>query len=305
MSSVLAIDAGQTGIKVRLRAGDRTLERTYPGVLTHQPVLPQIAAVAEDVAVVSGTTIDVLAAGVSGLTDVDADPRALMALLGPARPRRAILAHDSTTSFLGALGDRPGAVVAAGTGVVTLAVGPRSVARVDGWGNIMGDSGSGYWIGRHALEAVMRTFDGRGPETALTELVQEVWPELPQAYISLQGADNRVSIVASFARAVADTAAADDPVALSITRRAADELALSVATALDRVEISQEATDVAAIGGVFRSAALHEAFERALAERAPAARIVEPDGHGIDGVVRLATLPESHPLRSSVWLAAV
>ncbi len=71
------------------------------------------------------------------------------------------LAHDSTTSYLGALGDEPGVMITSGTGVVTLAVGPDDVARVDGWGWIMGDSGSAYWIGRNALEAAMRGYDGR------------------------------------------------------------------------------------------------------------------------------------------------
>jgi N-acetylglucosamine kinase-like BadF-type ATPase len=35
----------------------------------------------------------------------------------------------------------------------------------------MGDAGSGYWLGRAALDAVMRAHDGRGPATALTEVV--------------------------------------------------------------------------------------------------------------------------------------
>ncbi|WP_341476215.1 BadF/BadG/BcrA/BcrD ATPase family protein, partial [Cryobacterium zongtaii] len=59
----------------------------------------------------------------------------------------------------------------AGTGVVTLAVGVHDVARIDGWGNLIGNAGSGYWIGRAALEAVMREYDGRGPVTVLTATV--------------------------------------------------------------------------------------------------------------------------------------
>ena len=64
-----------------------------------------------------------LTAGISGLTDRDADAGALLELLRDTGIREAVLAHDSTTSFLGALGDARGAVVASGTGVVTLAVG--------------------------------------------------------------------------------------------------------------------------------------------------------------------------------------
>ena len=41
-------------------------------------------------------------------------------------------------------------------------------ARAGGWGHMIGDEGSGYWIGREALAAVMRASDGRGPATRLT-----------------------------------------------------------------------------------------------------------------------------------------
>ena len=184
----------------------RALELLFPGIRTHEPLLPQLAEVAlRVVASRRAPTPIVVAAGVSGLTErrerrgaacwrsspdtgvreVDARPR-----LGHLVPRRARR--------------RSGAVVAAGTGVVTLGVGAHSVARVDGWGNIMGDAGSGYWIGREALDAVMRAHDGRGEPTALTAIVRERWPDLESAYIDLQAAEDRVRVVASFANAVSE-----------------------------------------------------------------------------------------------------
>ena len=59
----------------------------------------------------------------------------------------------------------------------------------------MGDAGSGYWIGRAALEAVMRAYDGRGPQTALTPVVLADFPALEDAYIELQADDERVGLV--------------------------------------------------------------------------------------------------------------
>ena len=67
-----------------------------------------------------------------------------------------------------------GLVVVAGTGSIAYGVNADAVAaRSGGWGPVLADEGSGYWIGRHALVAIMRHADGRGPRTALTPMVLE------------------------------------------------------------------------------------------------------------------------------------
>ncbi|GAA5200010.1 N-acetylglucosamine kinase [Microbacterium jejuense] len=301
MSTVLAIDAGQTGIKVR--AGGQDL--VFPGIDTHEELLPQLAAVTRAAIERSGAETSVVTAGVSGLTTREADAAGLLSRIDEPRVREVILAHDSTTSFLGALGDVHGAVVAAGTGVVTLAVGATQVARIDGWGYLMGDAGSGYWIGREALDAVMREFDGRGPATALRQVAEERWPDLTQAYIDLQADHDRVRVVASFAEHVARLAAEGDAVSQHITVLAGGELAHSVETALRRVRSdASEHFSVCAIGGVFRSPQLHEAFASHIAASDFDVALVEPRGHGIDGAVALADLGPRHPLAPAVWRAS-
>lgn len=297
---ILAIDAGQTGIKVRVGGHDIV----FPGIRTDEPLLAQLVAVAHGAVERTGVTASVIAAGVSGLTTREADAAALLARIDDAGVREVLLAHDSTTSFLGALADGRGAVVAAGGGVVTLAVGRDSVARVDGWGYLMGDAGSGYWIGREALDAVMREYDGRGPATRLTDVARERWPDLAQAYISLQSAEDRVSIVASFAEPVARLASDGDAVSQRITVRAGGELAHSVETALRRVRSDEsERFSVCAIGGVFQSVQLHEAFTSHLSASELDVALVEPLGHGIDGAVALAGLAPEHPLAAAVSVA--
>jgi glucosamine kinase len=297
---VLAIDAGQTGMKVRLHGRGGRSDMTFRGIDTHEPLLPQLAEVVRGAIARTGSTPDIVTAGISGLTDRDADAALLLSLVRDTGVRAASLAHDSTTSFLGALGDARGAVVAAGTGVVTLAVGQDAVSRVDGWGYIMGDAGSGYWIGREALDAVMRAYDGRGPATALTEPVRALWPDLSRAYIDLQAAEDRVRIVASFAAEVARFAAEGDAVAQAISEHAARELAQSVTTALDNVRRDDEHFTVCAIGGVFRSARLHDAFDAALTGDRHDVTLIAPLGDGIDGALALADLSPEHPLSSAV-----
>jgi glucosamine kinase len=299
-AGVLAIDAGQTGIKVRVREQDLV----FPGIRTDEPLLPQLATVADATIARTGADVSVVTAGVSGLTTREADAAGLLARIDDPSVHEVILAHDSTTSFLGALGDERGAVVAAGTGVVTLAVGAERVARVDGWGYLVGDAGSGYWIGREALDAVMREFDGRGPATSLRAVAEERWPDLSQAYIHIQSDPDRVRLVASFAEHVARLAAEGDAVSQNITVRAGGELAHSVETALRRVRSDDgEHFSVCAIGGVFRSPQLREAFASHIAASELDVALVEPRGHGIDGAVALAGLEARHPLAHAVSFA--
>src|SRR6185295_19261309 len=62
----------------------------------------------------------------------------------------------------------------AGTGSIAYGRNAQGeAARAGGWGHMIGDEGSGYWIGREALAAVMRAADGRGPLTGLTYDVLE------------------------------------------------------------------------------------------------------------------------------------
>jgi N-acetylglucosamine kinase-like BadF-type ATPase len=305
---VLAIDAGQTGIKVRHGGHDLL----FPGIRTDEPLLPQLAHVTHAAIERTGAAVSVVSAGVSGLTTRESDAAALLTRIADPAVSEVLLAHDSTTSFLGALGDTRGAVVAAGTGVVTHAVGATQVARVDGWGYLMGDAGSGYWIGREALDAVMREFDGRGPATRLRAVAEERWPDLTQAYIQLQSDEGRVSVVASFAAHVARLASDGDVVAQHITARAGGELAHSVETALRRVRSaaagdsrsqSGEHFAVCAIGGVFRSPLLREAFTSHIAASEFDVELVEPRGAGIDGAEALVDLAPQHPLAHAVSIA--
>ncbi|MDU3273266.1 MAG: ATPase, partial [Cutibacterium sp.] len=151
-SPFLAVDAGQSSTRVRCEPGPwgPGWMVTSSGVRTALPLAPQFAAVMADVVAahpeVTGSHCTV-AIGSSGARD-DKDPVPVLAALKPYGVGQVLLAHDSITSYLGALGDQLGVVTAAGTGVITFAVGFAAVARVDGWGWLLGDDGSAFWLGR-------------------------------------------------------------------------------------------------------------------------------------------------------------
>ncbi|MEA5052329.1 MAG: BadF/BadG/BcrA/BcrD ATPase family protein [Propionicimonas sp.] len=292
--AVLAIDSGQTAIKVAL--GDQTF--SFPGVRTNVSLLPQLADVVSQVVARTGTGADELAIGTTGLTAAENDPDELLRLCAPHGVRRVLLAHDSVTSFLGAVGNRRGVVCAAGTGVITFGVGAHDVARVDGWGHIIGDAGSGFWIGREALNAVLRAHDGRGPATALTEAVQRRFPDLEDAYIELQTDPDQVRVVASFARVVGELAPGD-VVAAAICERAGEQLAHSCVTAAERIGETDNPL-ICLVGGVFTSEHVRAACVAALRRRWPGFAAYPAQGDGLAGARALPSVPDDHPLASLI-----
>ncbi len=279
-AQLLALDGGQSGIRTLFvgRGGIHTGPE-FTGILSDRPLLAQIRDIV--LATLDGGRIDEVAVGLSGLGDTDSASE-LKSLLGDSAGR-VLLAHDSTTSYLGALGPREGAVVASGTGAVTLAVGPEAVRRVDGWGHLLGDAGSGFWIGREALTAVLRAHDQRGEPTALTEYAVEEFGDLSQLYLQVQADPSRVARIASWARRVSELAATD-AVCARISTAAGRELATSVATGLQSVGADPVASTV---GNVFLNPMVASSFTDHLSTLMPDARVLPAAGSGLDGAARL------------------
>ena len=75
-----------------------------------------------------------------------------------ALARQVAVIPDVEAAYLGALGDRAGVLLLAGTGSMALGKNGRGRwARAGGWGPLLGDEGSAFWIGREWLRATMGT----------------------------------------------------------------------------------------------------------------------------------------------------
>ena len=301
-AGVLALDCGQSTITWSLTDATGEQVGSRKGVDTSRAIEPQLVEAVRSIIETTGANPVTVACGSSGLDRPNA--QAVMDGLRDTSVREVVLAHDSTTSYLGALGEAPGVMIASGTGVVTLAVGPREVARVDGWGWIMGDAGSAYWIGQNALEAAMRGYDGRRAATVLTDVVAADFSDLELAYLELQGDPDRVARVASYAAKV-DHVAGSDPVARDILDRAAAHLAEAVGAAARRVGLGRDRPPlVCALGQTFRSTRVLEKFVQYLTMDWPSFAIHEPQGDALAGAKLLPTVTDS-PLAARVVRASV
>ncbi|WP_217560709.1 BadF/BadG/BcrA/BcrD ATPase family protein [Streptomyces sp. GbtcB6] len=295
----LAVDSGGSGLRAvvgvpgrepsaprtspePVRTGTRGID---PGHLLEQ-LLPMARALADSYGLERLTTAVVGAAGLASLGDaLRAElPGALARELGV---RTLALAADAVTAYVGALGPQPGAVVAAGTGLIAIGTDLTGWRRADGWGHLLGDCGSGAWIGRAGLEAALRAFDGRnGGSAALRARAEERFGPLPGLPGQLYPRADRPAVLASFAPHVAAGAGAGDPVAAAILRAAARHMAESAAAVCPTAGEPR----VALTGGLFKLGdPLLVPLAEELARLLPRARQVPAEGDPLHGAVRVAS----------------
>jgi N-acetylglucosamine kinase-like BadF-type ATPase len=310
-AAVLAVDAGQTEIRAALSDGERgPRTATAPGVLRMgQSVGPDEVAAALLAAVAALGPLPapppLLGVGLSGFeAAAEEDLRRVGDLLrGGLDVRRVAIASDGLTSLLGALGDRDGAVVAAGTGAVCLARRGERLAKVDGWGALLGDAGSGFAIGRAGLDAALRHADGRGGSAALLAAAERRYAPLPGLSERIYAAEVPTRAMSAFAEDVAHQAAAGDEHALAILAEAGRELGLSARAALDRLFEQDEPALVSYAGNVFRAGRpLLEPFTREV-KRRPATEVLPPRDDSLAGAALLVEL-ELQPQPGILWRAA-
>ncbi|MGY0020401.1 N-acetylglucosamine kinase [Streptomyces sp. YJ-C3] len=297
---VAAVDIGGSGIRLTVSGTDRTAHGPGRAVtgdgLDTEALLTAVKNALRSLRLPESTPITAVAVGMSGLLALTANPARLMTDLAHLfGARHVVLTSDVLTSHIGALGMRPGAVVAAGTGAVALGTDFAQWWRHrDGWGHLLGDEGSGAWIGAEGLRAALRSHDERpGGSTALLHLAVDRfgpcarWPSRIYPHGDVAGR------LASFTTDVADAAHRGDAVARSIWQRAAEHLADSVVAALPA---AHHEPLVSWCGGLFRAGALlRDPFRAAVRRAAPHARLTEPAGSSLDGAAQLARLAHRAP----------
>lgn len=303
-SWVLGVDSGGSGMRVALGGLDgaalpapvssKEPVRTGARGIDAEHFTGQLAPMAgELLARAGGGRITAVAIGAAGMASLGDDLRAQVpgALHQALGVRRLALAADGVTAYVGALGDRPGAVVAAGTGMIAIGTDLTAWHRADGWGHLLGDCGGGAWIGRAGLEAAMRAFDGRRRGSkALLARAEELFGPPPGLPGQLYPRTDRPAMLASFAPEVA-RCAPEDPVAEAILREAARhiaEAAAAVCPGPDPVSMG-EPPEVALTGGLFKMGeALLGPVRAELRDLLRHVRLVARAGDPLDGAVRIA-----------------
>ncbi|APE20170.1 MULTISPECIES: N-acetylglucosamine kinase [Streptomyces] len=304
---VVGVDSGGSGLRIALAdaasgavlgtRASREPVRTGPGGISARHFLDQVLPAVRALTEPHGDRpVVAVAVGAAGMATLGDELRAELpgAFASAWGVRRLALAADAVTAYAGALGQGPGAVVAGGTGMIALGTDLTAWRRADGWGHLLGDCGSGAWIGRAGLEAAMRAHDGRrGGSAALLARAEKLFGPVAGLPGALYPRTDRPAVLASFAPEVA-RCAAEDPVAADVLARAARH----IAEAAEAVCPAGPGARVALTGGLFKMGdPLLVPLRAALAELLPEARTVAPEGDPLAGAVALATALAGGTLR--------
>lgn len=233
----------------------------------------------------------------SGVT-VHSIDRVYLNLLGDRHEMEQILAQharimdiqhlsEPAAALLAGLLRSEGMIAHAGTGSDAFWVGeverrdfPHGRAGVVGaWGPILGDQGSGAWIGQQALLHIVRAIDGWGPETMMADMLMKEWAlntpfdMVPKVY--RHPAPFRLA--ASLTRLVGQAADAGDAVALHILSQAGIQMAEQIICLVRRLPELNQQTEVLCAGGAWKThARMSYAFGEHLIKHGVQAQPVKP-----------------------------
>lgn len=237
--------------------------------------------------------LDVVVIGLAGVWLEEEKKRSLHLLKTLARGQNItindiLITSDAELALEGAFSGGNGVILITGTGSIGVAkVAKDKIFRCGGWGIELDDEGSGAWIGREGLTAIVRALDGRGKQTSLTNVFAELVPsiDLNNPRTIVKAYSERNFEYHNLSPLVMRCAEQNDEVCIEIINRAAYHL-LEILEVL-QANFKTKPVPVALLGGIIDAKTM---LAKILIDRIKANKnlqLVKPKGSPLDGAISL------------------
>lgn len=166
---------------------------------------------------------------------------------------RAQVTGDEDNAFYGALAKEQGIVILSGTGSFATGVNRKKEKyTVGGWGPLLGDEGSGYYMGIKAIKAAINRYEGSDPDTVLFGEVLDCFGindiDLLKTVVYSKGLQTKK--IASLSRAVLRGAETGDRVCMDIIRDSAEQLYRMAEIIIRKLKMTDTEYDLCLTGGI-------------------------------------------------------
>lgn len=209
---------------------------------------------------------------------------------------------DTMTGLYGAFDGADGLILISGTGSVLFGKSGNKIYRVGGWGRILGDEGSGYWIGLQALKHIVKEYDliNNKPQRTQSKKERKIFQRSPLAQtIYKEHKLNEKNIVEqvfhgnfliqTVAPTVLKLAEKKNKICLNIVNEAIDGLLYHLETFLT-VAKRKKSIDVAFIGSIIETDnLLSKKFRQRIKKELPLINVIKKKNPPVFGAVILAS----------------
>ena len=205
-------------------------------------------------------------------------------------PKNISIEGDQLIAFRSGTEEKQGIIIIAGTGSIVMGWDKKGKeVIVGGWDYLLGDDGSGFWIGKKALQAVCLSIDGFNSKSLLhsmilkklkikteKDLMQEIYkPEM-------------IKNIASLAPLVETAAKTGDKTAKDILFQASNELIIRANLAIKKLNLENKFFPLVLAGGVFKSKIILTKVKKDIKIIAPKANFIRPKQEPVIGAMKLA-----------------
>ncbi len=315
MNYVIGIDGGGTKTAaVVLDEDGHLLGRGEGGPSTYGVVPPEVTrasilTAAQMAAQSAGLLEAHFSAAFAGLGNVvsDLDRTALHEMIAAmylAGSAHIGVDHDCRVALAGGLATRHGLVMIAGTGTSCFGMNAAGQGwRSGGWGPLIDDEGSSYWLGIQAMRATVLAYDGRGPATLLSDIVMErlALREVEEVMNRLYAAEMTRTEIASLAPVIFQAAHAGDAVAAKLIQLGCEAMADCALAVARRLSLDTGSSELALVGGLTNAGdALFAPFTAAIHDRLPHCAVLTAEFPPAVGAGLLALQLIHHPIDETV-----
>lgn len=291
---VLGIDGGGTRTRASIVQGEKILAFAENGSIKRLRVGTQAAEehlralLSEVYTQANVTRVDAASAGVASAS-MPGVPEWISAVFEDFRVARAEVVGDEVIALDAAFRGGPGILQIAGTGSNCIGRAPdggRETA--GGWSSRLGDEGSGYWIGLHAVRRALQAYDREEP-TRILDVVGCAWGTATIDELVNLGDGTPSPDFAALAPDIDNLAEEGDAVARGVLEQAAADLVDSVLLVRSKLRRKHKLTaevSTAWIGSVIgKSRLVREAFFSGLQAAVPEMSVLPNEVAGIEGAV--------------------
>jgi N-acetylglucosamine kinase-like BadF-type ATPase len=288
---IIGIDAGATSSDVMLYSLDSGSEKhlSFPpvnfNVAGKEDTINILSSIIRRAAKTKGTdNIAAVCAGIAGARH-EKDRKFIKKELSKIFPGIVFSVYPDTAIAFAAIfnhHDTNCGILIAGTGSILYYTDSKGeIKKVGGWGRFIDDEGSGYWIGREALNRAVKCFDGRIKKTKIADALH-ISHKLNDSSIIKEVYHNKFEI-SKAAKIVFECAEKGDKESIKIIQKASELLAEHLHPFKNKKAV------IALCGSLFtKEKLLEKYFRKIIRKKYPLVKLIKPKRKPVWGAVEIA-----------------